>query len=100
MFKQKAVHITMIEEYSEKTKMLLQLHYGRLPEKDRRQYVALESLRLGRGGVRYVCQVFGIDKKTVQFGRKELLKMSAEHLAPAHKQRRSGAGRKKNGSRI
>lgn len=86
----------MIEGFSEKAKMLMQLHYSRLGEKDRRQYAALESLKLGRGGVRYICEVLAVDKKTVQLGRKELQAMCAEQLAPEGKQRRAGGGRKKN----
>ena len=62
----------MIAAFSEKTIMLMQLHYSRLSEKDRRQYAALESLKLGRGGIAYICKILAVDKKTVLKGRKEL----------------------------
>jgi len=44
----------MIEEFTEKVIMLMQLHYSRLSEKDRKQYAALESLKLGRGGTIFI----------------------------------------------
>ena len=50
----------------------MQLHYSRLSEKDRRQYAALESLKLGWGGITYINKILGIDRKTIPQGRKEL----------------------------
>ena len=63
----------MFENFSEKTKQLMQLHYSRLSEKDRRQYAALESLKLGRGGVNYISEVLMLSKKTLWQGRQDLL---------------------------
>lgn len=85
----------MIEEFSEKTIMLMQLHYSRLSEKDRRQYAALESLKLGRGGTTYISKVLAVDRKTILQGRKELT-TDLETFIPKGKQRRTGGGRKKN----
>jgi hypothetical protein len=85
----------MQEEYSDKIKMLMQLHYSRLGEKDRRQYAALESYKLGRGGITYICKVLGVDRGTVIQGRKELTDPEA-FVVPPGKQRRAGGGRKKN----
>ena len=85
----------MIEEFSEKTIMLMQLHYSRLSEKDRRQYAALESLKLGRGGITYISTVLGVDRKTIQQGRKELTE-DFEVFIPIWRQRKQGGGRKKN----
>jgi len=85
----------MIEEFSEKTIMLMQLHYSRLSEKDRRQYAALESLKLGRGGITYISKVLAVDRKTILQGRKELT-TDLETFIPQGKQRRTGGGRKKN----
>ena len=87
--------ILMIEEFSPKTIMLMQLHYSRLSEKDRRQYAALESLKLDRGGITYICKVLGVDKKTILQGRKELT-VDLENPVPPGRQRKSGGGRKKN----
>lgn len=88
----------MQEEFSEKTKMLMQLHFSRLSEKDRRQYAALESLKFGRGGVIYISSVLAIDRGTITQGRKELTS-GLKDLVPRGMQRKAGGGRKKNGSR-
>ena len=86
----------MIEEFSDKTKMLMQLHYSRLSEKDRRQYAALESLKLGRGGVSYISKILGVSRDTIIQGRKELTTDLAVSSLPKGRQRRTGGGRKKN----
>ena len=85
----------MIEEFSEKTIMLMQLHYSRLLEKDRRQYAALESLKLGRGGITYISKTLGVDRKTILQGRKELTE-ELQVFVPRSRQRKMGGGRKKN----
>lgn len=88
----------MVVEFSEKTKMLMQLHYSYLPEKDRRRYAALEALKLGHGGVAYISQVLSVDRKTVIQGKKELLLLGQNiQTVAVEKQRRQGGGRKKNG---
>jgi len=74
----------------------MQLHFSRLSEKDRRQYAALESLKLGRGGTTYISNVLGIDRGTIIQGRKELTGMVSDMPIDRKKQRRSGGGRKKN----
>jgi len=91
-----SLQIMIIEDmFAEKTKMLMQLHYSRLSEKDRRQYAALESLKLGRGGTSYISKVLGISRGTIIEGRKELTSALKEPIAPG-KQRKAGGGRKKN----
>jgi len=85
----------MIDEFSKKTILLMQLHYSRLSEKDRRHYAALESLKLGRGGITYISETLGIDRKTLLQGRKELTGDLSNPL-PQNRQRRVGGGRKKN----
>ena len=85
----------MIEEFSKKTILLMQLHYSRLSEKDRRHYAALESLKLGRGGITYISNILGVDRKTLLQGRKELTNDLPDPL-PQDRQRRIGGGRKKN----
>jgi hypothetical protein len=87
----------MIEEFSVKTKMVMQLYYSRLPEKDRRQYAALESLKLGRGGITYISKVLGVDRNTIIQGRKELNTALDQPTIAQGKQRKAGGGRKKNG---
>lgn len=86
----------MIEDFPDKIKMLMQLHYSRLGERDRRQYAALESLKLGRGGITYICKVLGVDRGTVIRGRKELMEPPGSSGVAPGRQRKAGGGRKKN----
>ncbi len=85
----------MKDIFSEKTIMLMQLHYSRLSEKDRRQYAALESLKLGRGGITFISKVLSVDRKTILQGRKELTEYLSTPI-PLNRQRKEGGGRKKN----
>jgi hypothetical protein len=60
-----------------------------LNEKQRRLYLGLESLRLGRGGDSQIARMAGVDVKTVAQGRRQLLarQVTAERI------REAGAGR-------
>lgn len=84
----------MKETYSESTIKLMQLHCSRLLEKDRRQYAALEALKLGRGGTTYISNILAVDRKTLCQGKKELIQGLTESLPPG-RQRKAGGGRKK-----
>jgi len=87
--------MSMIDKFSEKSLMLMQLHYSRLSEKGRRQYAALETLKLGRGGATYISKVLGVDRKTILQGIKEL-EDGLLVFTPSDRQRKIGGGRKKN----
>jgi hypothetical protein len=82
--------------YPEEVVELMQLHYSRLSEKDRRQYAAIEALKLGRGGTNYISRLLLIDKKILIQGKRELKDPDLYRQIPADKQRRPGGGRKKN----
>lgn len=77
----------------------MQVHYGRLSERDRRLYAAVEAEKLGRGGLAYISNLLGIDHKTVQRGKRELLRMAVQRQDDVMmgRQRKIGGGRKKNG---
>jgi hypothetical protein len=64
---------------------------SRLDEPQRRWYAAVEANRLGRGGVRLVAQITGLDEQTIHRGQQEV----AGSLAgvPVKRQRRPGGGR-------
>lgn len=74
--------------------MLMQVHFSRLSEKDRRQYAAIEALKFERGGNSYISSLLGIDRGSIIDGIKELTNPTEQ--VPSDKQRRPGAGRKKN----
>jgi hypothetical protein len=82
--------------FSKQTELLMQTLFSRFPEKDRRHYAALESLKLGRGGVSYICKVLGIHKNTIIQGRKELTGLVDKLPIDSNQQRLKGGGRKKN----
>lgn len=50
----------------------MNLFLSRLDEQQRRWYAAIESLRIGHGGVKFLSQITGISEKTIRRGRSEL----------------------------
>jgi hypothetical protein len=80
--------------YSEDILQMMRDHVDKLPERLRREYVAIESHKLGYGGISYICDKLDVDMKTVRRGRKELAGL-CETVCGA-RQRKSGGGRKKN----
>lgn len=88
----------MISDYNEEVKQVMRLHYSHLQERDRRQYAAVEAVKLGYGGVTYVSILFSIDRKTILVGKKELLSQPQSGSIPFSRQRRKGGGRKKKGN--
>jgi len=58
---------------TDEAKAALLLFFGTLNEHQRRLYAGMESVRLGRGGDRWIAQITGLDVHTVSRGRRELL---------------------------
>jgi hypothetical protein len=79
--------------YSEEVSQLICDFYNRLPERARRCYAGIESLKLGHGGIVYVSNLLKIDRKTVRRGRKEV--QGIMDAISASRQRKAGGGRKK-----
>lgn len=79
--------------YSETILQMMRAHADKLPERLRREYAAIESLKLGYGGIGFVCVALDIDRKTVQRGRKELDGLC--DTVSGSRQRKAGGGRKK-----
>jgi hypothetical protein len=65
--------------------------YDSLSEKDRRRYAAVEAVKLGRGGVQYIAELFGCDPQTIRQGEHDI-----EHLP---RDEAAGRVRKKGGSK-
>lgn len=65
--------------------------YDSLSEKDRRRYAAVESEKLGHGGVEYVASVLDCDEKTIRSGRHEVNQLPVDDA--------EGRVRKKGGSK-
>jgi hypothetical protein len=67
--------------------------YNTLSEKDKRRYAAVETLKLGRGGIAYIVKVLGCSRKTVKQGIKELRSLPVDSDYD-QRIRQPGAGRK------
>lgn len=68
-------------------------YYQSLPEKQRRQFLAMEYLRLGRGSQRYLTRVFNCSRQPIVNAVKEL--RANDFQAEFGRQRKPGGGRKK-----
>jgi hypothetical protein len=69
----------------------MNLLLSRLAEPQRRWYAAVEASRLGRGGVRRVAAITGLDEQTIRRGQREVAGSLAD--VPGTRQRRPGGGR-------
>ena len=67
--------------------------YATLSEKDRRRFAAVQARQVGYGGVRYLAEVVGCSRRTIERGLAEL--DTLPHDPAAGQIRRPGAGRKK-----
>ena len=69
-----------------------------LSEKDRRRFAAVQARQLGYGGVRYVAEIVGCSRRTIERGLAEL--DALPHDPAAGQVRRPGAGRKKSPAQL
>ncbi len=58
--------------YSAAIEARMKRFHASLSEKDKRRYAAVEALKLGHGGKKYICGLFGCNFKTVEKGINEL----------------------------
>jgi hypothetical protein len=63
----------LVRPYNEETEQRMRDFYRSLNEKDRRRYAGLEADKLGHGGISYISEILGCDRKTVSKGIDELL---------------------------
>lgn len=63
-----------------------------LNERQKRNFLAIEAENLGYGGISEVSRAFGVARKTIRVGIKEL---SSENNLSLERIRRKGGGRKK-----
>jgi hypothetical protein len=85
----------MIREYTSIVEVQMRSFYSNLKERERRHYAALEALKLGHGGKRYISLLLNIHSKTLKRAIDELITPELFAPLPTEKQRRSGGGRKK-----
>ena len=80
-----------MQPYSLEVEQQMRRFYRSLSEKDRRRYAAVESFKLGWGGITYISQLFECDDKPIRDGMKEL---EQEAVLNQSGIRRAGGGRK------
>ena len=62
-----------VRPYRVETEQRMRDFYRALNERDRRRYAGLEASKLGHGGVSYISEILGCDRKTVSKGIDKLL---------------------------
>ena len=77
----------MAERYPVEVERAMRNLFKSLPERQRRQYAAVEAIKLGRGSLDYLAGVLGCDEKTIRRGKRELLQPPA---LPAGRSRKKG----------
>ena len=82
-------------KYKQKIETQMILYFSQLSEKDQRHYAAIEAIKLGYGGKKYISDLFNISESRIRRGEKELNNPVLYSEIPTGKQRRSGGGRKK-----
>ena len=80
-----------MKRYPSEIEQQMQRLYSSLSEKDRRRYAAIESIKLGWGGMSYISKLFGCDYDTLRLGIEELDDEAAMSMSRI---RRPGGGRK------
>ena len=63
----------LVTPFNEETEQRMRDFFQSLNEKDRRRYAGLEAAKLGHGGISYISEVLGCDRKTVSKGIDEIL---------------------------
>ena len=79
--------------YTKDIEIMMKKYYDSLPENSRRRYAAIEVIKLGYGGQKYICEILKIDPDTIMKGIKELQDETPLETA---RTRVPGGGRKKN----
>jgi len=77
-----------VTRYSEEVEQRMREFFCSLNEKDSRRYAGLEADKLGHGGISYISEIFGCDRKTVSKGIDELLEPL--DLDPSHVRKKGG----------
>ena len=91
--------------YDPEVEEAMKVLYSTLKEDDRRRYAASEALKIGYGGVSYICGLVGCSHSTLEKGRAELKALQDQEpdqrVPPAGpgRTRRPGAGRPRESER-
>jgi hypothetical protein len=66
--------------YKTTVELEMRKFYNILSEKDKRRYTAIEAMKLGHGGIAYIFQLLGCDRKTITQGIEDLVVFSLSML--------------------
>ena len=78
--------------YRQPIEQAMKDYFETLSEKDRRRYAGIEALKLERGGIHYIAELFSIGRKTVRKGIKEVRSLSAAEKASKRIRKKGGVG--------
>ena len=78
--------------YPAEVEQVMKRYFATLAEKEQRLYAAIEALKLGRGGQRYIAKLLGCSERTVSRGLEDFAGLP-EQPKPELLQRKSGGGR-------
>jgi DNA invertase Pin-like site-specific DNA recombinase len=81
-----------MQKYDKKIEEKMQLFYDNLSEKDKRHYAAVEAMKFGHGGIKYLANLFKCTRQTITKGLREL--EENKEIVKVGRSRRLGGGRK------
>ena len=81
-------------DYPDSVKEYMKAYYDQLPERSRRQYAAIESIKLGWGGQTYICNLLLLTQKTLRKGLREIKNPTENTSFGTERQRKIGGGPK------
>jgi hypothetical protein len=70
-----------MKPYAVEVERHMQALYDSLSEKDRRRYAAVETEKLGHGGVQYVADLFDCDPETIGHGHQDVAQLPVDQAA-------------------
>lgn len=82
---------TRLNPYDTLVKTQMTSFYDHLSEKDKRLYAAAEAIKLPYGGIIYIANLFGCDRKTISSG---IVELKNPELIEKDRDRKKGGGRK------
>ena len=82
---------TRLNPYNPSVKAQMVSLYNFLSEKDKRLYAAAEAIKLPYGGIIYIANLFGCDRKTISRG---IVELKNPELIEKDRDRKKGGGRK------
>ena len=80
------------KQYPEETEKQMKSFFDSLNERDRRRYAAIEAMKLGHGGQKYISSVLGCHFQTIMAGINEI---TNGIKTPDDRIRKPGGGKKK-----